>query len=36
MKFATIDKTVIQKRLGRLSESDANNFKKELIAIFDK
>ena len=35
MKFATIDKTIIKKRLGRLSESDANSFKKEFSAFFD-
>ena len=36
MKFATIDKTIIQKRLGRLSANDVNNFKKELSAFFDR
>jgi mRNA interferase MazF len=35
MKFGTIDKTIIKKRLGRLSESDVNSFKKELSVFFD-
>lgn len=36
MKFATIDKSIIVKRLGRLSEKDQNNFKELLINFFRK
>lgn len=35
MKFATIDKAIIRKKLGRLIDSDANNFRKELLSFFD-
>ena len=33
-KFATIDKSVILKKIGRLSEKDVNGFKKSLISFF--
>ncbi len=34
MKFATIDKAVIRKSLGRLQNIDITNFKKELLSFF--
>lgn len=34
MKFATIDKSVIIKKLGRLSEKDAAEFSKLLVDFF--
>jgi len=34
MKFATIDKSIIVKRLGRLDEQDAKGFSKELMNFF--
>ena len=34
MKFATIDKSIIIKKLGRLSEYDVKKFSKLLIAFF--
>ena len=36
MKFATIDKTIIVKQFGRLSNKDINQFKKELSDFFSK
>jgi len=36
MKFATIDKSIILKKIGRLSEKDVNEFKKLLINFFAK
>ena len=36
MKFATIDKTIIVKQLGRLSKKDIDLFKTELISFFSK
>ncbi len=36
MKFATIDKSIIKKKLGRLSEKDITEFKRELLAFFEK
>ena len=36
MKFATIDKTIIVKQLGKLSDKDILNFKKEIINFFSK
>jgi len=36
MKFATIDKPAILKKIGRLSEKDVNEFKKLLINFFAK
>lgn len=34
MKFATIDKTIIVKKLGELSTKDVEFFKKELTSFF--
>lgn len=34
MKFATIDKSIIVKKIGRLSEKDMNEFKKLLVDFF--
>ena len=34
MKFATIDKTIIIKQLGRLSSKDIDNYKQELSNFF--
>ena len=36
MKFATIDKTIIVKQLGRLSNSDIDLFSQKLIEFFTK
>ena len=36
MKFATIDKSIIVKKIGRLFEKDVNEFKKILINFFSK
>ena len=36
MKFATVDKSIIVKKLGRLSEKDRNEFKKLLVDFFEK
>ena len=36
MKFVTIDKTIIVKQFGRLSNKDINDFKKELSNFFTK
>jgi len=35
MKFATIDKSIIKRKLGRLSEKDIKEFKKKLLAFFE-
>ena len=34
MKFATLDKTIIIKKLGSLSENDKNEFSKQLLDFF--
>lgn len=34
MKFATINKSIVIKKLGQLSESDRSNFQKLLIEFF--
>ena len=34
MKFATIDKSIIEKKIGKLSEKDKDEFKKILIDFF--
>ena len=34
MKFATIDKSIIEKKIGRLSEKDKNGLKKVLEEFF--
>ena len=36
MKFATIDKSIIKRKLGRLSEKDIKEFRKELVAFIEK
>ena len=36
MKFATIDKSIILKKIGRLFENDINEFTKLLIDFFTK
>ena len=36
MKFATIDKSIIVKKIGKLSEKDVKRFKKLLIDFFTK
>jgi mRNA interferase MazF len=36
MKFATIDKSIIRKKLGRLSESDVKEFSKLLMDFFKR
>ena len=36
MKFATIDKAIILKKIGRLFENDINEFTKLLIDFFTK
>ena len=36
MKFATIDKTIIIKKLGSLSENDKNEFHKQLLDFFKR
>jgi len=36
MKFATIDKSIIKRELGRLSEKDIKEFRKELVTFFEK
>ena len=36
MKFATIDKSLVVKKLGRLSEKDMSQFRKNLIAFITK
>lgn len=36
MKFATIDKSIIVKKLGRLSEKDVQEFSKLLIDFFTR
>jgi len=36
MKFATIDKSIIIKTLGRLQEKDSNEFGQALINFFQK
>jgi hypothetical protein len=36
MKFAAIDKSIIVKRLGRLSEKDVEGFVKLLIDFFTR
>jgi len=34
MKFATIDQTIVIKKIGRLSESDISEFQKEIVRFF--
>ena len=34
MKFATIDKSIIEKNIGKLFEKDVNEFKKLLVSFF--
>ena len=34
MKFATIDKAIVRKSLGRLQNIDIINFKKEILSFF--
>lgn len=36
MKFATIDKDIVIKKIGTLSKSDRDNFSKELISFIKK
>lgn len=36
MKFATVDKSIIVKKLGKLKKEDIDSFKEKLIAFFDK
>jgi len=36
MKFATIDKTIIKRKLGRLSEKDIKDFQKELFSLLSE
>ena len=36
MKFATIDKSIIIKKLGRLSENDVKEFSKSLVDFFKR
>ena len=36
MKFATIDKSIILKKLGKLTEKDQQNFEQLLIKFFSK
>ncbi len=36
MKFATLDKTIIIKKLGSLSENDKNEFSKQLLDFFKR
>ncbi len=36
MKFATVDKSIIIKKLGRLTEYDVNEFSKVLIDFFKR
>ncbi len=34
MKFATIDQTIVIKKIGRLSEFDISKFQKEIVRFF--
>ncbi|MCD4692337.1 MAG: type II toxin-antitoxin system PemK/MazF family toxin [Calditrichales bacterium] len=36
MKFATIDKSIVVKKIGRLSEFDISEFHKKIINFFNK
>lgn len=36
MKFATIDKSIVVKKIGRLSEFDISEFHKEIMNFFNK
>jgi mRNA interferase MazF len=36
MKFATVDKSIVVRKLGKLKKEDIDSFKTKLIAFFEK
>ncbi len=36
MKFATVDKSIIVRKLGKLKKEDIDSFKQKLLAFFEK